>query len=66
MPRDPKSDIMPNGKPFPPKVLARRAKHAAMKAAHPERYMTREEAVGGLLARMEALERRTEKLERKP
>lgn len=54
--------FLPNGKPFPPKVLARRAKHAAMKAAHPERYMTRKETAD----RIKALEDEVKKLKEKP
>ena len=53
---------LPNGKPWPAKVLARDAKHAAMKAAHPERYRTPKETAD----RIKELEDEVRKLKEKP
>jgi len=68
MPREPR-DTLPNGRPFPPAVLEKRAKWRARQAAAAAKAVSHEELdakVKALEVRAEALERRAEALERRP
>ena len=69
MSRDNKRTHFPDGRPFPEHVLARRAKHEAMKAANPERYMSQKELadkVKDLDDKVKDLDNKVKELEKKP